>query len=218
MLAFVATAGATALGTTAFAGHAPAQTATDPATTVAPPATGAPTTGVPTTTAPPGPTTTLARCDEPAPVAVVFTGTAVAVDRRTVTFTVDTVRAGAMPFPEAVVDYPDDARFLRLGEDYLVAAAADNEVQRLVSKVRARRGTPTHCVAADPIVTSRADGSAIDTGLLAGMSGNWTSAGWYLVAPLAVAIGVLTALSVLRRGAGWTGRAVWQAVSRRRSG
>ncbi len=213
MLALVATTGASAVATTAFEGHAWAQAVTDPATTVAPPATGAP-----TTTAAPRPTTTLARCDDPAPVAVVFTGTAVAVDRRTVTFTVDTVRAGAMPFPEAVVDYPDDARFLRLGERYLVAAAADNEVQRLVSKVRARRGTPSHCVAADPIVTSSADGSAIDTGLLAGMSGNWTSAAWYLVAPLAVAIGVLTALSVLRHGAGWTGRTVWRAVSRRRSG
>ncbi|MFM7534694.1 MAG: hypothetical protein ACKO91_02725 [Acidimicrobiales bacterium] len=169
----------------------------------------------PTTTLAPRTTTTLARCDEPPPVAVRFTGTVTESGPRLVRFAVDTVAVGSLPAGRPVeVDYPDDARFLRPGTAYLVTAAADREVDRLVSKVRALRGTPAHCAAADPIVTTAVDGAPVDTGLLAGMSGNWSTALWYLVAPAAVAIGVLSALSIVKHLIGWTGRAAGRAVDR----
>jgi hypothetical protein len=169
------------------------------------------------TSAPRTPSTTVAPCDPPAPVAVVFTGTVVAVDRRTVTFTVDGVTRGSLPFAEAVVDYPDDSRFLHLGDRYRVTAASDTEVQRLVSKVRPTRGAPARCAAGDPIRTTLPDGTPIDTGLLAGMSGHWGTALWYVVAPLGAAVGVLTALSLVKHTFGWSARAAWRAVRRRRS-
>lgn len=203
-----------ALGAAALGGVAAPAGAQTPTTAPAPVPAPVPA-PAPTTTAPPRTTTTLARCDEPPPVAVRFTGTVTESGDRLVRFAVDAVTVGSLPADRPVeVDFPDDARFLRPGRAYLVTAAADREVDRLVSKVRTPRGTPAHCAAADPIVTTGADGTPVDTGLLAGLSGTGSTALWYVLAPIGVAIGVLSALSIVKHLVGWAGRAAGRAVDR----
>jgi hypothetical protein len=166
-------------------------------------------------------TTTLAKCDATADVAVVFTGNPTTRTDSKVTFIVKSVVGGQVP-PDSAngnveVDFPRDERFLFDQDTYLVAASFDVEAKSLVSKVRPLPDTPAHCFARDPIVTKHADGTPIDTGVFAGMSGNWNRVPLAFVIPLGVVLGALIVLVILRRTSWWlVRRTIGEWISDRR--
>jgi hypothetical protein len=188
-----------------LAAPAVAQTTTEPTQ----PATAGPTatvplvtTSPPTSSPPPSPVSTIeGACPAfPAP-SVVFVGDVVAKGPEVVTFRVTEVREGAVNAARVDVDFPDDARFLRIGSSYLVVAVQDPESNRLSSKVRRPPGEELSeaCTAKDLVLTKDPDGSPIDTGVLAGMRGKWGRALFLLLAPLAVALLVLLAVVIVKR-------------------
>lgn len=177
-------------------GTAPTDTTVDPA---GDPAAGSSTTAPSTTVIPP-PATTGEVCQPFPPAAVVFVGTVTGKRDSEVTFRVVEVREGAIPEASVDVDYGTDVRFVRLGKRYEVAAASDLESGQLTSKVRRPRGEdlPEACVALDDVITRNPDGSAIDTGVLAGMRGRWGRAAFLVALPLLVALGVLLGLVLVK--------------------
>jgi hypothetical protein len=174
-------------------------------TSVAPPST-SPSTSTSTTLAP-------ARCDPVAPVAVEFVGTVVRVDETAVRLRVGEVQVGA-PLGAAEIDvtYVRDARFLRVGSVYRVVAARDAESGAYVSKVRSLRGTDPRCVALDPIVTTLADRTPIDTGVFSGLDGTRNRALRAVLLPLAAAVGLLLALVIVKWAAIFAARGVRRLV------
>jgi hypothetical protein len=178
---------------------APPDTTGVPAT-VAPAATTAPTSAVPTTTiAATG--TTVEECPVYDPPAVIFVGEVTARGDTLVTFRVDEVRIGTPPGSTADIEFPDDARFFRVGESYLVSASIDVESGVLSSKIRRPNDEdlPEACTSLDLVVTRNADGTKIDTGVFAGMEGKWGQALLLMAIPALVALGVLVALVVIKR-------------------
>jgi hypothetical protein len=174
--------------------------------------------------APPASTTstTLAKCDATADVTVIFTGNPITRTDSKVTFVVKSVLDGQVP-PSNVpagnveVDFPRDERFLFDQDTYLVAAGFDVEAKSLVSKVRPLPDTPPHCFAKDLIVTKHADGTPIDTGVFAGMNGNWKRVPLAFVIPLGVVLGALIVLVILRRTSWWlVRRTIGEWISDRR--
>lgn len=173
----------------------------------APTAAPATTTG-PTTTAaeaaPPASSTTsttqaAARCDPVAPTAVLFVGTVVSRRATVVRFYVDEVRLGPrLAGTEVDVTYLRDARFFDEGERYLVTAALDPDTNLYVSKVRTRRGEDPRCTARDPISTTLANGTPIDTGVFTGLKGTRGKVVRAFLLPLAAAVGVLAALVAVK--------------------
>jgi hypothetical protein len=162
-------------------------------------------------------TTTLAKCDATADVAVVFTGNPTTRTDSKVTFIVKSVVAGQAPPGNIEVDFPRDERFLFDQDTYLVAASFDVEAKSMVSKVRPLPDTPAHCFATDPIVTKHADGTQIDTGLLAGMNGNWNRVPLAFVIPLGFVLGALIVLVILRRTSWWlVRRTIGEWIANRR--
>jgi hypothetical protein len=198
----------------AAAQDAPAPTDTPPAApdtaATAPPAPGA--TTVPPTTIPAG-------CTAAPAATAQFVGKVLSGTDTLVTFSVTQLRAGALPATDVTVDYGanDDRRFLESGHSYLVVASTDPESQRLVSKVRRPREEPTACAPFDPIYTRHADGTAIDSSLLAGMQGKWGEVGMAFLIPTAVVFAVLIALVILKHSVLLTGRGVRYARDRHRS-
>lgn len=178
---------------------------TSPSTPTGPPAT------VPTPTSPgssavgttlPTPSSTIEGSCLPFPEpSVVFVGEAVAKGPVTVTFRITEMREGALTGDRVDVDFPDDARFFRIGSSYLVVAVADAESGQLSSKVRRPPGEELTeaCTAKDLVVTKDPDGSPIDTGLLAGMRGKWGRALFLVLAPLGVVLLGLTAIVIVKR-------------------
>ena len=185
---------AVALVTLAVGAGAPAASAAttvppSPATTIAGPGGSGSTT---TTRAP-------ARCDPVPPTAIQFVGTARRVDDGVVRFHVDDVRAGASAGGTDIdVTYVRDARFLRLGTQYLVTVAQDPESGSYVSKVRTLRGTDPRCVVVDPVYTLLANGKAIDTGTFAGLRGTRGRVLRAVLLPLGVVLAALAALVVVK--------------------
>jgi hypothetical protein len=174
-----------------------------PDPTVAPEAT---TTSTPPSSVAPTTTTTLAKCDATADIAVSFVGNPKTRVGSKVVFNVKSVTAGQIPDSTVEVDFPRDDRFLFDQDLYSVAASFDVEAKSYVSKVRPLPDTPKRCFALDPIVTKHADGSAIDTGLLDGMKGNWKRVPVAFLLPMGVVVGVLTVLVALRRTSWWIAR------------
>jgi len=193
---------------------APAGAQDAPSPTPAQPAPGDATTA-PATTIPEG-------CTAALPVALLFVGTAESGnDAGVVRFAVTEVRQGSVPGTEVDIDYSanDDRRFLQDGNSYLVAAAVDPESSRLVSKVRAPREELAVCTKYDPVYTRHADGSPIDTSLLAGMHGKWGDVAMSFLIPTAAVFAVLLGLVILKRTLVFTGRGVgwgWRRARDRR--
>lgn len=170
-----------------------------------------------TTTAPASTTTstTLApeRCDPVAPKAFVFVGTAAVKADDSVTFRVDEVREGpSITGQTVVITFVRDARFFEIDERYLVTAALDPDVQLYVSKVRSRRGEDPRCVAKDPVYTTLANGTPIDTGVFSGLSGTSGKVFRAFLLPLAGVVGVLLALVLVKRLVVLTGRGIARLI------
>ena len=172
------------------------------------------------TTVPPEPTaaqttTTLAPCEKTADLAVVFIGRPVVRIETIVTFEVDTVLTGDITTKTTNVNFPLDDRFIFDNRPYRVAASFDAESKVFVSKVRPPRNTPAHCLAKDKIYTVHGDGSAIDTGVFSGMSGNWKRLPLALLYPLGGAVSILLALVILKHSLWWIVRRLARLFGRR---
>jgi hypothetical protein len=181
---------------------APALAQTDPttATSANSPATAA------------GSTTTTIACPVFAGPDAQFIGTAAQVDAVVVRFHVDRVDGGAIAVENVEVDYPDDARFIKVGTQYQVPVLRDAESDRFVSKVRPvapdRGGVVPECAKRDPVLTTLADGKPIDTGVFSGLHGKARKAVWAFVLPTAGVLGALIVLVVAKRMLSWTYRRV----------
>lgn len=156
-------------------------------------------------------------CTAPRLPHVVFDGTVVERDYRTVRFAIDRVRAGdpaPYAFENAIdVRYGLDAQYLREGEQYLIGAVVDPDVGLLVSKVTAPiedfggdevigvSETDVDCPAFDdPLRTLHLDGTAIDAGLLQPLSGAKLRIVAAVVVPFAIVVAVVFVLAMLRLG------------------
>lgn len=190
----VAVASAASATTVAAGEAAPAAPADPTATTLAEAA--------PSTTAAPARTTTTqapARCDSIAPTAVLFVGTVVSRQAAVVRFRVDEVRLGPkLAGTEVDVSYVRDARFVEVGTRYLVTAALDPDTNLYVSKVRTRRGEDPRCTVQDPIYTTLANGTPIDTAVFAGLRGTRGKVLRAFLLPLGAAVGLLAALVAVK--------------------
>jgi hypothetical protein len=165
------------------------------------------------------PTTIPQGCTAPLPVALRFVGTVVgSTDAGVVRFKITEVRDGAAPGNLADIDFSanDDARFLKDGDSYLVAAAADPESNRLISKVRQPREELAACAPQDPVYTRHVDGSPIDTSLLAGMHGQWGEVAKAFLIPAGAVFAVLLGLVILKHTLLVTGRGVGWGIRRAR--
>ena len=175
---------------------APASAQSDPTTVANSPATAA------------GKTTTTIACPVFAGPDAQFVGTATEVDDVVVRYHVDRVDAGAVAVDNVEVDYPDDARFIKPGTQYRVAALRDAESDRFVSKVRPvapdRGGVVAECARHDPVLTTLADGKSIDTGVFSGLHGKARKAMWAVVLPTAGVLGALVVLVIVKRLMAWT--------------
>jgi hypothetical protein len=172
------------------------------------------------TTVPPEPsapqtTTTLAPCEKTADLSVVFIGRPVVRADTVVTFEVDSVITGEITTKTTNVNFPLDDRFIFDNRPYRVAASFDAESKVFVSKVRPPRNTPAHCLAKDKIYTVHGDGSAIDTGVFSGMTGNWKRVPLTLLYPIGGAVGILLALVILKHSLWWIVRRLARLFVRR---
>lgn len=157
---------------------------------------------------PPGCTT------PPAPVGV-FIGTLAAADSTTARFAVQQIRAGSLDgyAVNTIVDvrYDDDIRFLRAGQQYLVGVALDPLRGMLRSKVRLEPplfggdavigvdDTDVRCpLVEDGVKTLRADGTEVDTGVLAPLKTAKKSLLKAIVKPLGIAFVILVVLASMK--------------------
>lgn len=164
---------------------------------------------------------------------VVFVGTAVDRDFRTVRFETRQVRAGdAAPFEvEGFIDvrYGLDVQYFDLGADYLVSARRDPVIGVLASRVRppvpefggddivGLAETDVECPGfEDPVITLHPDGTAVDTSVLAPLLDSRPRLLAALVVPLAIAFGLVFVLAMLRLGVAGVVRGVAGAARQRR--
>ncbi len=150
----------------------------------------------------------------PAPVAV-FLGTLAGADATTARFAVQQIRAGSLDgyAVDTIVDvrYDDDIRFLHVGQQYLVGTAPDPLVGVLRSKVRVPpalfggdavigiNDTDVRCPRVeDGVTTLLADGTAVDTGVLAPLKTAKKSLLRAILKPLAIAFGILVMLAAMK--------------------
>jgi hypothetical protein len=151
---------------------------------------------------------------QPAPVAV-FVGTLAAADTTTARFAVQQIRAGSLDgyAVNTIVDvrYNDDIRFLHTGEQYLVGARPDPLLNVLSSKVRLPAplfggdavigvdDTDIRCPRVeDGVKTLLADGTEVDTGVLAPLKTAKRSLVRGILKPFGVAFGVLVLLASMK--------------------
>ena len=156
-----------------------------------------------------------AGCTPPPPPVAVFLGTLADSDATTARFGVEQVRAGSLDgyAVETIVDvrYDDDIRFLRPGQQYLVGAAPDPVRGVLRSKVRLQaplfggdavigvNDTDVRCPRfEDGVTTLRADGTEVDTGVLAPLKSAKRSLLKAVLKPLGLAIGILVLLTAIK--------------------
>ncbi|HEX2783636.1 MAG TPA: hypothetical protein VHN36_08625 [Ilumatobacteraceae bacterium] len=150
----------------------------------------------------------------PAPIAV-FVGTLAAADATTARFGVEQIRAGSLDgyAVDTIVDvrYGDDIRFLHPGDEYLVGAAPDAVTGLLSSKVRLAaplfggdavigvNDTDVRCPRfEDGVKTLLADGTDVDTGVLAPLKTAKRSLLKAVLKPLGIAVGVLIVLAAVK--------------------
>lgn len=172
-------------------------------------------------------------CEAPITPHVVFVGTAVGNDVRSVRFSVESVRAGST-VPYAVSDpvtaetfldvrYGLDTPIIDVGERYLVGAAVDPDLGVLLSRVTEPvedfggdevigvSETDLDCPdLEDPIRTLRPDGTEIDRSLFSGFFGARTSLAMSIVVPLAVSFTVVFLLAMFRLGVSGVARGLRQ--------
>ena len=146
---------------------------------------------------------------------VVFVGTAVDSDYRTVRFRVDQVRAGDIGqfASQGLVDvrYGIDAKYLDEGDQYLIGALYDSQIQSLRSRVQPESLTlggdeiigatesDLECPEiVDPMRTMNTDGSSIDSGVLSPFFGNRDALLRSLLAPIGIVCLTLLALAAFR--------------------
>lgn len=146
---------------------------------------------------------------------VVFVGTVVASDFRTVRFRIDQARAGDISQFAAgdLVDvrYAIDAKYLRDGSQYLIAARYDPEISSLRSRVRPEQPiyggdeiigateSELECPdTTDPLRTMHVDGAKVDSGLLAPLVDERQGLLRALLVPLIVVFGAVFALASAR--------------------
>jgi hypothetical protein len=146
---------------------------------------------------------------------VVFVGTAVDFDYRTVRFRVDQLRAGDIgQFSSGgLVDvrYGIDAKYLDEGDQYLIGALYDPNVQSLRSRVQPESPTfggdeiigatesELDCPeVVDPMRTMHTDGSSIDSGVFSPFFGNRDGLLRSLLVPIAIVCLAVFALAALR--------------------
>lgn len=213
--------------------HAQAPPATTPPTTEAPPvedsgggitgATGeqAPIT-LPLVPVPVG-------CDAPPLPHIVFVGTVVTKDFRTVRFEIERVRAGQpQPFASGGridVRYGLDAQYLHEGERYLVSAPVEPTLGFLVSRVTdpvedfggdevigVSESDVTCPKFEDPMRTLHIDGTPIEAGLLDPLTGSRTEILAALLVPLGVGAGAIFLLAMLRLSLNGIARGVADAT------
>jgi hypothetical protein len=180
----------------------------------------APAASAPAAPDPAATTTTIpAGCTAPLPVALLFVGKVVAGDSSVARFQVQQVRQGTPPGPMVDVDYgdTDDRRFIADGKTYLVAAALDPESSRFESKVRIPRTEAKACAQYDQVFTNNADGSHIDSSVLAGLQGKWGDIAAAFLIPAGIIFGVLLGLVIVKHTFLLTGRGVRYARARHRS-
>jgi hypothetical protein len=204
-----ALAAAVTLAGVMAASPAGAQQQPDPS---APPAPAAADPAATTTTIPAG-------CTAPLPVALLFVGKVVAGDTAVARFQVLQVRQGTAPGPMVDIGYgdTDDRRFIADGKTYVVAAAVDPESSRLESKVRIPRTEAKACAQYDQVFTNNADGSHIDSSVLAGLQGKWGDIAAAFLIPAGIIFAVLLGLVIVKHTFLLTGRGVRYARARRRS-
>lgn len=150
----------------------------------------------------------------PAPVAV-FVGTLSDADTTTARFAIQQIRAGSLDgyAVDTIVDvrYDDDIRFLRTGQQYLVGAGVDPILGALQSKVRSPallfggdavigiNDTDLRCPRVeDGVKTLLADGTQVDTGVLAPLKTAKRSLLKAILKPLAIAFAILMLLASIK--------------------
>jgi hypothetical protein len=146
---------------------------------------------------------------------VVFVGTVVDSDYRTVRVSIDQVRAGDIgQFASAGrvdVRYGIDAKYLDEGDQYLIGASYDPQAQSLRSRVQPASPTfggdeiiradetDRNCPeVVDPMRTLHTDGSSIDSGVLSPFFGNRDGLLRSLLIPVAVVGLAVLALAAVR--------------------
>ncbi|MEP7114776.1 MAG: hypothetical protein ABI862_16025 [Ilumatobacteraceae bacterium] len=151
---------------------------------------------------------------QPAPVAV-FVGTLADADATTARFAVEQIRAGSLDgyAVDTIVDvrYDDDIRFLHPGQQYLVGARPDPITSVLHSKVRSPAplfggdavigvdDTDLTCPRVeDGVKTLLADGTEVDTGVLAPLATAKKSLLKAVLKPLGIAFAVLVVLASMK--------------------
>jgi hypothetical protein len=156
-----------------------------------------------------------ADCVAPQAPTAVFLGTLAAADLTTARFAVEQIRAGSLDgyAVNTIVDvrYDDDIRFLRNGQQYLVGAARDPISGVLRSKVRVPaplfggdavigiNDTDVRCPRVeDGVTTLLADGTGVDTGVLAPLKTAKRSLLRAIFKPLALAFGLLVMLAAMK--------------------
>lgn len=161
-----------------------------------------------------------AGCPTLPPADVAFVGTVIAkdefVEKGTVRYQIDQVRAGnAAPHSvDGVVDvrYGPDSQFLEIESQYLVAAAVDDRIGALASKVAPEallfggdavvglEDTEVDCpVVDDPVMTLNIDGTPIDSSLLAPFFEDRRLLLATIGVPAAIVAAALVGLVLLRR-------------------
>ena len=165
-----------------------------------------------------------AGCLAPDPADLAFVGEVVDKDFERVRYQIVQLRAGsAIGYSvDGVIDvlYFDDAKFLEVGEQYLVGARFRAEFGALASRIRPEEplfggndvigleDTDIDCpVADDPVRTVQPDGSAVDSGVLSPLFDDKRKLFATVGVPTAIAFGVVAALVVFRwlLGLGLTG-------------
>lgn len=150
---------------------------------------------------------------------IVFVGTAVDDDYRTVRFRVDQVRAGDMNRfgsqvgSETLVDvrYAIDTKYLELGGQYLVGARYNAAQGVLVSKVAARPaaigddeiiGSQESLIECppidDPVMTLRTDGSPVPSGMFKPLVDDRPRLFAVVAVPVAIVLGTVVLLAAIK--------------------
>ena len=158
-------------------------------------------------------------CTSPAAALAVFTGTIIAVDDpdqpSAVRYRVETVLAGSVAgyvlAGNLDVRYGIEARFLTVGESYIVGVRADDVTGVLISRVAEQaplfggdavigvNDTDTDCpTVEDPVRTLLVDGTSVETGVLSPLSGHSDELLMAVLKPLGLALAALITLVALK--------------------
>ncbi|MEY4224196.1 MAG: hypothetical protein RIS33_1130 [Actinomycetota bacterium] len=162
-------------------------------------------------------TTIPSDCPIPKAPRATFVGVLVAADRRTARFEVRQLRGGNLDGYTADglvdVDFGDDVRFLDIDVEYIVAAALDDEANRLFSKVRDPEplfgGNQVIGIEErnldcpdleDAVRTLTIDGRSVESGVLAPLADDSRGLIRAVLLPFAWVFGGLVASAVIANG------------------